>query len=703
MDKKYEIDKSQHLSSVEEKIITQKLKFELIDKEYHMLKNASIVSILAALVPVWAVHDEISFIKLASWYVAMFVVHINGILHFLYYKKCHPSAEKLKPWIWTLYLSTFISTLTWGGMGILLVPPSFLGQNVILFFLVVVTSSIALGTATNYITSVFGIVSALFPFISWQFYQGIIKGTSGLYIQTGMMLILYMIFLLIVSYVSYRLLQTSTKLSFVNVALREKLSIANKQLSQTNVILDQRVKERTKELQKANETLEYQATHDELTGLINKDELLTDKINALITLAKNSHTTFALVYFTINNLQEITDNYGVKPDNDAVKEMAERLHEKLVSVQPERYQIIISRRDTFIILIYPVTREQAEEELDRIASFIDEPFSLKENGEIKTIQLKASIGVVMYPANGEEAEKLKMNADLTMSYAKQIAPENTRYIFCSNDTSERMRLESQLKRDFPSAIKHKEFFLVYQPVIDLMTGKVCGMEALVRWQHPQLGLIPPLDFIELSERTGEIVPLGRWILHEGCAQLKAWHDAGYTSLIMAINLSAKQLESSTLVEDVKRILQETHLPAQFLELEMTETAKFGADAVKIFQEFDRMGISIALDDFGQGQSGLNSLQQFDFIKKIKFDRAFIKDLPNNERSKKIIVNSINLVRSLSKSTRKITVLGEGVDKPEQLSFLKAQGVDMVQGFYFSKPIPTAEFEKFLKEHPKFEV
>jgi diguanylate cyclase (GGDEF)-like protein len=420
-------------------------------------------------------------------------------------------------------------------------------------------------------------------------------------------------------------------------------------------------------------------------------------------LAKNSKAHFAIVYFTINNLQEITDNYGVKPDNEAVKKMAERLQERLTKTQPDHYQVMIARRDTFIILIYPVTAEEAEGELDRIASMIDEPFTLKRNDQQEVVQLKASIGVAMYPLNGEEAEKLKMNADLTMSYAHQIAPERTRYIFCSNDTSEKIRMEAKLKRDLPKAFKNKEFFLVYQPVIDVAAGTVYGMEVLVRWQHPTLGLIPPLDFIELTERSGEIIPLGRWILFEACAQLKVWHAAGYKNLKMAINLSAKQLESTTLVEDVKRALRENDLLPKFVELEMTETAKFDADAVDALKELDKMGVNFALDDFGQGQSGLNSLNEFEFIKKIKLDRAFIKDLPHNERSKEIVINSIQLAHNLSKGQRQIKVLGEGVDKEEQLVFLKQQGIDMIQGFYFSKPITAAEFTKFLQEHPKFDI
>jgi EAL domain-containing protein (putative c-di-GMP-specific phosphodiesterase class I) len=172
---------------------------------------------------------------------------------------------------------------------------------------------------------------------------------------------------------------------------------------------------------------------------------------------------------------------------------------------------------------------------------------------------------------------------------------------------------------------------------------------------------------------------------------------------MAINLSAKQLESTTLVEDVKRALRENDLLPKFVELEMTETAKFDADAVDALKELDKMGVNFALDDFGQGQSGLNSLNEFEFIKKIKLDRAFIKDLPHNERSKEIVINSIQLAHNLSKGQRQIKVLGEGVDKEEQLVFLKQQGIDMIQGFYFSKPITAAEFTKFLQEHPKFDI
>lgn len=684
------ITKDQELTADEEKIIQQKLTLELVDKHYRITRNAAIASISASIPVVWALYQSVHM-RALGWFIAMCIVHGSNILLSLYYQYRKPSVKQITPWIYALRTAIFFSAFTWGSMGFLLITPDPQNQAFILFFLTLVSSSLALGTTTDYVSSIIGISCMLVPFIAWHFYQAL-YGTSGWHIQNATTIIIYMGFLLSVSFVGYRLVKKSTILSFINIALREKLSTANN-------ILELRVKERTKELQKANENLEYQASHDELTGLINHDDLLTSEINSMIHLAKIDKCSFALVYMTLNNLPEITSTYGIKPDNDAVKEVANRLQTQL----PDRYRIFMNRRDTFVIIIYQTTKEEMTKELANIEHILDSPFILHLNNKSESIPLKASIGVAMYPVNGDNAETLKMNADLTMFYAKQISPERTQYALCSNNTADRIRLESRLKRDMTQSIEHGEFFLVYQIVIDLKTGKPCGAEALARWQHPTLGLIPPTDFIELAERSGEIIFLGEWLFQQACLDIMKMHANGHNGFPIAINLSARQLENVALVENMKTILQKTGLNPHHIEIELTETAKFGAGAIYVLKEIDHLGINISVDDFGQGQSGLSLLKEFDFVKKIKIDRAFIKDLPHDVRSKEIVIHSVNLAKSLSQENRQIKVLVEGVDKPEQLPFLKQSGVDMVQGYYFSKPIIGEDFIQFLHANPKFEI
>jgi EAL domain-containing protein (putative c-di-GMP-specific phosphodiesterase class I) len=309
-------------------------------------------------------------------------------------------------------------------------------------------------------------------------------------------------------------------------------------------------------------------------------------------------------------------------------------------------------------------------------------------------RVTASIGICMFPAEAQDEQALMKNADIAMYRAKEDGKNN--YKFYSEEMNihsfERLALETSLRR----GLERSEFVLHYQAKLDLHTGKINGVEALVRWQHPDLGMVPPAQFIPLAEETGLIVPLGKWVLVTACAQNVAWQQEGLPPLHMAVNLSARQFSDEDLVKDIAAALESTGLRPELLELELTESMVIQNTerAGRVLAEIKKMGVRLAIDDFGVGYSSLTHLKRFP-IDTLKVDRSFIRDLPQNAEDKALTEAIIAMGKSLN-----LTVVAEGVETQEQQTFLRDRACDEMQGFFFSKPIPSGEFAELLRKHIK---
>jgi diguanylate cyclase (GGDEF)-like protein len=389
------------------------------------------------------------------------------------------------------------------------------------------------------------------------------------------------------------------------------------------------------------------------------------------------------LFLDADRFKTINDTLGHDAGDDLLKQIATRLTACL------RAGDTVSRLagDEFAVVLPSVenaidTRHLAQRLLD---CFV-EPFRLKE----QRIYITASIGVTLYPGDATTVEGLLKNADTAMYRAKDAGRNN--YQFYSTDMHthavERLKLENALR----GATERGELVLHYQPLVDLKSGQIEGMEALLRWNHPELGLVPPLEFIPLAEETGLIIPIGEWVLRSACAQTRAWQAAGLPPLRLSVNLSARQFQKD-LVGMVASVLEETGLEPKYLELELTESVvmKNPEAAVATLDALDRMGVRLSIDDFGTGYSSLSYLKRFP-IDTLKVDRSFVRDIPGDADDMLITTGIIGLAHSLG-----IQVVAEGVETSAQLSFLRAQNCDAMQGYYFSKPLPAPAFAQLLSE------
>jgi EAL domain-containing protein (putative c-di-GMP-specific phosphodiesterase class I) len=364
--------------------------------------------------------------------------------------------------------------------------------------------------------------------------------------------------------------------------------------------------------------------------------------------------------------------------------MAERLNECLRSVDT----LARTGGDEFAIVLYDQPGDGTEigPALQGLLEAIAQPVQIGDQG----VQLTGSLGVATYPTDGVDADALLMNADAAMYRAKAAGRNNFQFYAAGMNGTilEKLAMREELR----NAIERGEFRLVYQPQVEMGSGKVIGVEALIRWQHPKRGLVSPVQFIPLAEETGLIVPIGEWVLRTACFQNKAWQDAGLPAFSVSVNVSARQFKERTLIEQTAQALKDSGLEARFLELELTESMVMedlekGLQSIKVLRA---MGVQFAIDDFGTGYSSLSALKRFP-IARLKIDRVFVRDIPGDEEDKAIAKAIISLGHELN-----LMVIAEGVETEEQLEFLRTNGCDEMQGYLFSPPVPPTEIPALLK-------
>jgi diguanylate cyclase (GGDEF)-like protein/PAS domain S-box-containing protein len=435
------------------------------------------------------------------------------------------------------------------------------------------------------------------------------------------------------------------------------------------------------EQRRVEEQIRHMAHHDALTQLPNR-VLLHDRIGQAIAQAQRNSGVLALLFIDLDRFKTVNDSLGHPVGDRLLQAVAARL------VTCTRSSDTVARigGDEFVVLLGNLDRpETARHVAQKVLDALSEPVTL-DGHELK---VTPSVGICAYPHDGKDVETLMRNADTAMYHAKQMGRNNYQFFTQAMNDAAQQRLS--LENDLRFAVERGEFTLHYQPQLDLKTGAIVGFEALVRWQHPQRGLVAPGEFITAAEETGLIGPLGEWVLHQACTQARVWQKAGQPQLQVAVNCSAQQFQREGFVEAVDRVLRETGMPAPRLELEITESVIIHhSDEVNArFQALEDMGVRISIDDFGTGYSSLSYLKRL-AIHQLKIDQSFVRDISSDPDDAAIVSAIIAIAHSLD-----LDVVAEGVETNEQLVFLRSLGCDSGQGFLFSKPLPADEFERLL--------
>ena len=437
------------------------------------------------------------------------------------------------------------------------------------------------------------------------------------------------------------------------------------------------------ERKQAEELINHMAYHDSLTALPNR-LLFNERLTGALQQAKGTDQRLAIMFLDLDRFKLVNDTLGHGMGDKLLIGVASRI---ISCIGPDD---VVARMggDEFTVLMHVRDPDEAARASERIIAALKEPFVI----DAYELHTTTSIGISLYPEDGDDAQALMRNADTAMYRAKDQGRNRYSYYDTAMNRLgiERLELENGLRY----ALEREELVVYYQPRLNIATGKIVGMEALVRWQHPVLGLVPPGKFIPLAEETGLIVPIGEWVLETACKQTKKWLDSGYPALQIAVNLSARQFQSPGLVERIENILLSSGLRPEQLELEITEsiTMQDVDFTILTLRKLSDMGIHIAVDDFGTGYSSLSYLKNFP-IHTLKIDQSFVRELQEGSYNAAIVNTVIYLAQNLN-----LKVIAEGVETEQQLAFLKDRRCDEMQGYLFSRPVPHEEFERVLHDN-----
>ncbi|WP_211746717.1 bifunctional diguanylate cyclase/phosphodiesterase [Paenibacillus sp. Marseille-Q4541] len=436
------------------------------------------------------------------------------------------------------------------------------------------------------------------------------------------------------------------------------------------------------ELQKeTREQLNYLAHYDETTGLRNRRSLLR-YVSGCIADAQAKDEQLGVLVININRFKTINDSLGYRLGDQLLKQTGERLLQykgcksEVFSLGGDRYAIVMTDFENIEIL---------HKRIYELLKHVKEPMSIKE----RELYITPSAGLSLFPYDGVLPDELLRNANTALHFAKDQGQDLNRY---TSSMKSEAQESLQLEHDIRKGLEREEFYLEYQPQIDLSTSEVVGVEALVRWNHPERGRISPIDFIPIAEESGLIVPLGEWVLKEACLQNQVWQKQGYKPLSVSVNLSIQQFQEVQLAERIQRVLMDTGLDPRYLELEITESTMFDiTQGMKVLESIKLLGVQISIDDFGTGYSSLHYLKNLP-IDRLKIDQSFVRELMEDRNNKAIVSTITSMAKHLQ-----LKVTAEGVENEDQLLFLQEQHCHEAQGYFFSKPLKSTDFElKFLK-------
>ena len=432
----------------------------------------------------------------------------------------------------------------------------------------------------------------------------------------------------------------------------------------------------------AEETIAYMAYYDPLTGLPNR-ALLKDRFNQAIASARRNKQMLAVMFLDLDRFKNVNDSLGHSAGDQLLKDVSRRLSHCV------REDDTVARwgGDEFVLLFPDLEQvESAARIAQKVQRALRRPVAIAGH----ELFITASIGIAIYPNDGDNMDTMLRNADTAMYRVKEQSRDQYQlYARAMNARAfERLAMETSLRH----ALQRNELVVYYQPMYDLPTKRMVGVEALVRWQHPELGFVYPSSFIPLAEETGLIVPIGQWVLETACSQNKQWQEAGLPHVNVSVNLSGRQFQDRNLVETVARILKETELDPCYLELELTENVamQYAGYTITMLRNLKALGLQTSIDDFGTGYSSLGSLNRFPFDK-MKVDQTFIRDITDAGDGAVIAAALITLGQSLRRS-----VIAEGVETSEQLALLEEWGCNQIQGYLMSKPVPASEILPMLE-------
>jgi diguanylate cyclase (GGDEF)-like protein/PAS domain S-box-containing protein len=441
------------------------------------------------------------------------------------------------------------------------------------------------------------------------------------------------------------------------------------------------------ERKEAEDRIRFMANHDALTGLPNRI-LLKDRLSQALFYAQRYDRWVAVAFIDLDNFKIVNDSLGHSVGDELLKVVAARMATCVRSTDT----VVRLGGDEFVVILFDQPRDGdlIAATVQKIRTSIGEPIRL----EGHDLRVTSSVGVAIYPDDGEKVETLLANADAAMYRAKDNGRDD--FQFYTPDLNIKAHEKFLLQEELRSAVARSEFVLFYQPQVDLRTNRVFAAEALIRWNHPTRGTLSPIKFIPLAEESGLIVQIGDWVLHEACRQNKAWQDAGAPPITVCVNVSARQFKEKNLVSRVVNALRESGLRPEYLELELTESLIMQdvGRAVATMKELQILGVQLSIDDFGTGYSSLSALKTFPVVR-LKIDKSFITDVSSEENDKAVACAVISLGQKLN-----LRVIAEGVETYDQVAFLRANNCDEMQGYHFSKPVPAGEIENLLGTREK---
>lgn len=435
--------------------------------------------------------------------------------------------------------------------------------------------------------------------------------------------------------------------------------------------------------------IQFQATHDSLTGLANRN-LLHDRLNQAIAQAQRSDSGVWVIFVDLDRFKVVNDSLGHKAGDSFLTTISERLQ---LAVR-DADTVARLGGDEFVLVLPEIGPNSLNaNSVQRVMQVISQPIQIEQ----KEFSLNCSIGVAIFPNDGDTAGQLIERADIAMYRAKETGRNN--FQFFTAEMNERLLERLRIEEAMRNAVERDEFVLFYQPQVDLHSGEVIGAEALLRWQHPEMGMVAPARFIGLAEETGLIIEIGQWALRRACQQNMAWQNAGLGRLRMAVNLSARQFSQPDLVESVAKALADSGMAPHDLELELTEGMVMAdvESAIATLRDLKTLNVQLAIDDFGTGYSSLSYLKRFP-IDVLKIDRSFVNDIAHSADDATIVLSIISLAHNL-----RLRVIAEGVESEAQLVYLQKHGCDEMQGYYFSRPLPAEEFAKLLSESKRLQL
>lgn len=427
----------------------------------------------------------------------------------------------------------------------------------------------------------------------------------------------------------------------------------------------------------------YLAEHDYLTDLPNR-LLLTDRITQAISAAKRRGSKLAILFFDIDHFKRVNDTLGHEVGDQLLKVLSKKLQMCI------RASDTLSRQggDEFVVLLPELTDDAVPAEIaQKILFSVKDPISIANH----ELFITASIGIAVYPDDGDNVDVLTRHADAAMYHAKNSGRNN--YQFFTKEMSARVAAQLTMENSLQKAIANNELLLFYQPKVSIKTGKIIGAEALIRWVHPQWGMMMPDRFIKIAEDSGLIRGIGHWVLREACTQNKKWQDSGLPEIPIAINVSVVELHHAHFTQEVTKVLLQTGLQPYHLELEVTESVAIQTEVTVIndLNKLKEMGVRLSVDDFGTGYSSLSYLKLLP-VNTIKIDKSFIRDIQVDANDAAIVTAIIKMSQSLG-----LTVIAEGVETQAQLEFLQSHDCDEMQGYLFSRPLPADEFAALLAQ------